>query len=236
MLVRKVPGFVPASAWGLRLPQKFLFLLFLSGLITLCFGALFLLPHSSRLKRLFLASRTQQPGLEVMAEIAGHHPVPEQEPPPNPAPAAPAPGEDDPGRPVGIFRRKGILRRKGWLRRTRPTGPREEGNSVAAPRPQEETVRFSFDYNAFRSRLRHPVLGTRTDEGKESQNLVRAQREKVKEVSTSCPNTHLPPRLPAASISPLLDPSWLPVCLRPFRHTAAPPLSPKFLSSVHTLG
>lgn len=171
MLVRKVPGFVPASSWGLRLPQKFLFLLFLSGLVTLCFGALFLLPHSSRLKRLFSASRTQQPGLEVMAEIAGHHSVSEQEPPPNPAPAAPAPGEDDPGRLVGV------LRRKGWLRRTRPTGPREEGN-----RPQEESVRFSFDYNSFRSRLRHPVLGTRTDESQESQSLVRAQREKIKEM------------------------------------------------------
>lgn len=45
MLMRKVPGFVPASPWGLRLPQKFLFLLFLSGLITLCFGALFLHPN-----------------------------------------------------------------------------------------------------------------------------------------------------------------------------------------------
>ena len=176
MLVRKVPGFVPASPWGLRLPQKFLFLLFLSGLVTLCFGALFLLPHSSRLKRLFSASRTQQPGLEVMAEIAGHHSVSEQEPPPNPAPAAPAPGEDDPSRLVGV------LRRKGWLRRTRPTGPREEGNRVAALRPQEESVRFTFDYNGFRSRLRHPVLGTRTDESKESQSLVRAQREKIKEM------------------------------------------------------
>lgn len=186
MLVRKVPGFVPASPWGLRLPQKFLFLLFLSGLVTLCFGALFLLPHSSRLKRLFLASRTQQPGLEVMAEIAGHHSMPEQEPPPNPAPAAPAPGEDDPGRLVGV------LRRKEWLRRTRPTGPREEGNRVAALRPQEESVRFSFDYNGFRSRLRHPVLGTRTDENKESQSLVRAQREKIKEVSTR-PLQHTPP-------------------------------------------
>jgi mannosyl-oligosaccharide alpha-1,2-mannosidase len=217
MLVRKVPGFVPASPWGLRLPQKFLFLLFLSGLVTLCFGALFLLPHSSRLKRLFSASRTQQPGLEVMAEIAGHHSVSEQEPPPNPAPAAPAPGEDDPSRLVGV------LRRKGWLRRTRPTGPREEGNRVAALRPQEESVRFTFDYNGFRSRLRHPVLGTRTDESKESQSLVRAQREKIKEVSTPPPNTHLPPRLLAASDSP---PSWpllapgLPKTLQAGRSTA----------------
>lgn len=59
VLLRKLPG-MPGwpSALGLRLPQKFLFLLFLSGLLTLCFGALFLLPDSSRFKRLFLPRRT----------------------------------------------------------------------------------------------------------------------------------------------------------------------------------
>ncbi|XP_048206502.1 mannosyl-oligosaccharide 1,2-alpha-mannosidase IC isoform X1 [Perognathus longimembris pacificus] len=181
MLMRKVPAFVPASPWGLRLPQKFLFLLFLSGLVTLCFGALFLLPHSSRLKRLFLASRTQQPGLEVVAEVAGHHPAHEPEPPPNPAPAMPAPGQGDPGS-LGSARR-----RKGWPRRTRPTGPREEataalGNGIAVPRPGEESVPFSFDFNAFRSRLRHPVLGTRANDRKEPQSRVRAQQEKIKEM------------------------------------------------------
>ncbi|KAM5247498.1 mannosyl-oligosaccharide 1,2-alpha-mannosidase IC isoform 2-T2 [Ctenodactylus gundi] len=181
MLMRKVPGFVPASPWGLRLPQKFLFLLFLSGLVTLCFGALFLLPHSSRLKRLFLASRTQQPGLEVMAEVPGHLPSREREPPPNPAPAAPAPGGDGPSSPTGA------RRRKGWLRRTRPTRPREEataarGNGAAALRPGEESVPFRFDFTAFQSRLRHPVLGTRVDESKEPQSRVRAKREKVKEM------------------------------------------------------
>ncbi|XP_011811014.1 PREDICTED: mannosyl-oligosaccharide 1,2-alpha-mannosidase IC isoform X2 [Colobus angolensis palliatus] len=181
MLMRKVPGFVPASPWGLRLPQKFLFLLFLSGLVTLCFGALFLLPHSSRLKRLFLAPRTQQPGLEVVAEITGHAPAHEQEPPPNPAPAVPAPGEDAPSS------RASPRRTKGGLRRTRPTGPREEataarGNSIPASRPGDEGVSFRFDFNAFRSRLRHPVLGMRADESQEPQSRVRAQREKVKEM------------------------------------------------------
>ncbi|XP_045154866.1 mannosyl-oligosaccharide 1,2-alpha-mannosidase IC [Echinops telfairi] len=180
MLVRKVPGLVPASAWGLRLPQKFLFLLFLSGLVTLCFGALFLLPHSSRLKRLFLAPRTQQPGMGLVAAIAGHPLVREQEPFPNPAPAAPAPGEDDPSN------RASPPRRKGWPRRTRPTGLRELStasrvNSIAAPKPLEGNVPFSFDYKAFRSRLRHPVLG-RPDENEESRSLVQDQREKIKEM------------------------------------------------------
>nr|XP_003471367.1 LOW QUALITY PROTEIN: mannosyl-oligosaccharide 1,2-alpha-mannosidase IC [Cavia porcellus] len=181
MHMRKLPGFVPPSPWGLRLPQKVLFLLFFSGLVTCCFGAFFLLPHSSRFKRLFLGSRIQQPGLEVIAEVPGHSPVRQREPPLNPAPAGPAPGEDDPNS------RAGPRHRKGWLRRTRPTGPREEataarGSGVAALRPGEESIPFSFDFNAFRSRLRHPVLGTRTDESKEPQSQVRAQREKIKEM------------------------------------------------------
>ncbi|XP_006862338.1 PREDICTED: mannosyl-oligosaccharide 1,2-alpha-mannosidase IC [Chrysochloris asiatica] len=181
MLMRKVPGFAPASAWGLRLPQKFLFLLFLSGLVTLCFGALFLLPHSSRLKRLFLAPRTQQPGLEVVADVGGHPLVREQEPAPNPAPAALTSGENNP------YNLADHLRRKGWPRRTRPTGLREEAtaarvSSIAALRPQERNLPFRFDFNAFRSRLRHPVLGRRPEESKEPQSLVRAQREKVKEM------------------------------------------------------
>uniref|UniRef100_A0ABI8APQ7 alpha-1,2-Mannosidase n=1 Tax=Felis catus TaxID=9685 RepID=A0ABI8APQ7_FELCA len=181
MLMRKVPVFVPASPWGLRLPQKFLFLLFLSGLVTLCFGALFLLPNSSRLKRLFLAPRTQQPGLEVVAEVAGHPLAREQESPPNPAPAVPAPGEDD------ASSQANARRRKGWLRRTHPTGTREMATAArssgsAALRPQEPSIPFSFDFHAFQSRLRHPVQGTRADESKEPQSLVRAQREKIKEV------------------------------------------------------
>uniref|UniRef100_A0A6Q2XLX4 alpha-1,2-Mannosidase n=1 Tax=Esox lucius TaxID=8010 RepID=A0A6Q2XLX4_ESOLU len=55
-----LPG-VSASGMGLRLSQKFVFLLFLSGLVTLCFGALFFLPDSVRLKRIFLSKTESQP-------------------------------------------------------------------------------------------------------------------------------------------------------------------------------
>uniref|UniRef100_A0A8C7P2T8 alpha-1,2-Mannosidase n=1 Tax=Oncorhynchus mykiss TaxID=8022 RepID=A0A8C7P2T8_ONCMY len=41
--------------------DKFVFLLFLSGLVTLCFGALFFLPDSVRLKRIFLSKTESQP-------------------------------------------------------------------------------------------------------------------------------------------------------------------------------
>ncbi|XP_011833302.1 PREDICTED: mannosyl-oligosaccharide 1,2-alpha-mannosidase IC-like [Mandrillus leucophaeus] len=56
------------------------------------------------------------------------------------------------------------------------------GNSIPASRPGDEGVSFRFDFNAFRSRLRHPVLGMRADESQEPQSRVRAQREKVKEM------------------------------------------------------
>ncbi|XP_010574652.1 PREDICTED: mannosyl-oligosaccharide 1,2-alpha-mannosidase IC [Haliaeetus leucocephalus] len=76
VLLRKLPG-MPGwpAALGLRLPQKFLFLLFLSGLLTLCFGALFLLPDSSRFKRLFLPRRatasSSSSSLRTVARMAG---------------------------------------------------------------------------------------------------------------------------------------------------------------------
>uniref|UniRef100_A0A8C6PBF6 alpha-1,2-Mannosidase n=1 Tax=Nothobranchius furzeri TaxID=105023 RepID=A0A8C6PBF6_NOTFU len=70
MVFRKLPG-VSASGMGLRLSQKFVFLLFLSGLVTLCFGALFFLPDSVRLKRIFLSKTEVQavtrPAQEDMA-------------------------------------------------------------------------------------------------------------------------------------------------------------------------
>ncbi|KAJ7304324.1 hypothetical protein JRQ81_011871 [Phrynocephalus forsythii] len=81
-LLRKwpgMPGWPPSSALGLRLPQRFLFLLFLSGLLTLCFGALFLLPDSSRFKRLFLPRRGGVGGEPTLT-----HSPPSPPPPPPP--------------------------------------------------------------------------------------------------------------------------------------------------------
>ncbi|XP_077881753.1 mannosyl-oligosaccharide 1,2-alpha-mannosidase IC isoform X3 [Ictidomys tridecemlineatus] len=174
MLMRKVPGFVPASPWGLRLPQKFLFLLFLSGLVTLCFGALFLLPHSSRLKRLFLAPRAQKPGLELVAEVGGRSPPGKQEPPRNPALAEPA---------LGARHHRVSPRRKEWMRRAQHLKewiPRARPTEEHIPTTASSSL-LRFDFEAFQRRLRHPVLGTRA-ESTEPQSPVRAQREKIKEM------------------------------------------------------
>uniref|UniRef100_A0A8C7GE83 alpha-1,2-Mannosidase n=1 Tax=Oncorhynchus kisutch TaxID=8019 RepID=A0A8C7GE83_ONCKI len=68
MVFRKLPG-VSASGMGLRLSQKFVFLLFLSGLVTLCFGALFFLPDSVRLKRIFLSKTESQPVTKALEDM-----------------------------------------------------------------------------------------------------------------------------------------------------------------------
>uniref|UniRef100_A0A452UA92 alpha-1,2-Mannosidase n=1 Tax=Ursus maritimus TaxID=29073 RepID=A0A452UA92_URSMA len=86
-------------------------------------------------------------------------------PPPFPRPATAAPPR---------------LLQKLWGPLGRPPALCQSGST--ALRPQEGAIPFSFDFNAFRSRLRHPVLGTRADESKEPQSLVRAQREKIKEM------------------------------------------------------
>uniref|UniRef100_A0A8K9UFT0 alpha-1,2-Mannosidase n=1 Tax=Oncorhynchus mykiss TaxID=8022 RepID=A0A8K9UFT0_ONCMY len=64
----ELPG-VSASGMGLRLSQKFVFLLFLSGLVTLCFGALFFLPDSVRLKRIFLSKTESQPVTKALEDM-----------------------------------------------------------------------------------------------------------------------------------------------------------------------
>ncbi|EPQ13292.1 Mannosyl-oligosaccharide 1,2-alpha-mannosidase IC [Myotis brandtii] len=58
------------------------------------------------------------------------------------------------------------------------------GTEGASGRFKEENTvaNACFDFHAFRSRLRHPVLGTRTRGSEEPQSLVQTQREKIKEM------------------------------------------------------
>ncbi|XP_026531803.1 mannosyl-oligosaccharide 1,2-alpha-mannosidase IC isoform X2 [Notechis scutatus] len=175
LLPRKWPGW-PASA--LRLPQKFLFLLFLSGLLTLCFGALFLLPDSSRVKRLFL---TRHGGAELEAP---------RSPPPGPGPARHLPANaSPPAAPPPLPSRH--LRDPADLppdashsepasRRTRPPRLPPAEQSASAPPLQQTSAPFLFDYAAFRQRLRHPVLGG--ERGGTEEPDTRARRLKIKEM------------------------------------------------------
>ncbi|KAF7242387.1 Mannosyl-oligosaccharide 1,2-alpha-mannosidase IC [Varanus komodoensis] len=203
LLLRKLPGmpgWPPSAALGLRLPQKFLFLLFLSGLLTLCFGALFLLPDSSRFKRLFLPRRG----------VAGDPDVPHS-PPPTPGPdrrhAAPSPGNAaapprrlrdpklPPAQPPPAVAAATSSKRDRHSPRQPPPprhrqGPPGERKAAGAgagadtATPLRQTgAPFRFDYELFRRSLRHPVLGRRRGGTEDPEN--RARRLKIKELEIS---------------------------------------------------
>ncbi|XP_056651499.1 mannosyl-oligosaccharide 1,2-alpha-mannosidase IC isoform X2 [Monodelphis domestica] len=177
MLMRKTPAFAPASVFGVRLSHKFLFLLFLSGLITLCFGALFLLPSSSRFRRLFLPLRPRRlstgPGAGE-PESRGQGQAAGQEPPPNPAPAPGAMavgpgrgGRHSPGGPTTPWEEAGATR-----------GQQTPGAATGLPKAPKSRPLPTLVFEEFRSRLRHPVLGSRGNSDAKSL----AQREKIKEM------------------------------------------------------
>ncbi|XP_061633937.1 mannosyl-oligosaccharide 1,2-alpha-mannosidase IA isoform X2 [Phyllopteryx taeniolatus] len=199
MVFRKLPG-VSASGMGLRLSQKFVFLLFLSGLVTLCFGALFFLPDSVRLKRIFLSKSESQPATAAgsgMAENdAGERPK--------------RPREQD--RPRGVTSTKGesgvvvavgggtggrgggggggLARFKGLARKMPPSYEATE-ERLAGEKAQEDQTPGSekaslldsgaaFTYKKFRRCLLKPPLGK--DGGKPGDPETNERREKVKEM------------------------------------------------------
>ncbi|XP_033925118.1 mannosyl-oligosaccharide 1,2-alpha-mannosidase IC [Melopsittacus undulatus] len=172
VLLRKLPG-MPGwpTALGLRLPQKFLFLLFLSGLLTLCFGALFLLPDSSRFKRLFLprratastSSSSSASSSSAAASSSTRDTGLPRSPPAEPRHASPA-----------APRR---LREKPRARQQVQSDGRAEPGTGAAP-ARDTRASFRFDYERFRRSLRHPVRGRRPGEDPET----RARRMKIKEM------------------------------------------------------
>ncbi|XP_073173972.1 mannosyl-oligosaccharide 1,2-alpha-mannosidase IC isoform X1 [Lepidochelys kempii] len=177
LLLRKLPG-MPGwpAALGLRLPQKFLFLLFLSGLLTLCFGALFLLPDSSRFKRLFLPRRA----------AAGDPDLPRSPPaaaePRHASPAAPRRLRDKlrAAARLGAPPAHTAASAGGSPQRGQPgAGGAEAGTDSAPAAPRQTRAPFGFDYETFRRSLRHPVLGRGGGEEPET----RARRLKIREVS-----------------------------------------------------
>ncbi|XP_061530615.1 mannosyl-oligosaccharide 1,2-alpha-mannosidase IA isoform X1 [Phycodurus eques] len=199
MVFRKLPG-VSASGMGLRLSQKFVFLLFLSGLVTLCFGALFFLPDSVRLKRIFLSRSESQPATAAgsgMAENdAGERPKRprEQEPPrgvtstKGESGVVVAVGGGTGGRGGGGG--GGIARFKGLARKMPPSYDATE-ERLAGEKAQEDQTPGSekaslpdsgaaFAYKKFRRCLLKPPLGK--DGGKPGDPETNERREKVKEM------------------------------------------------------
>ncbi|XP_029475704.1 mannosyl-oligosaccharide 1,2-alpha-mannosidase IC [Rhinatrema bivittatum] len=199
MLIRKFSGMSPAG-FGLRLSQKFLFLLFLSGLITLCFGALFLLPDSSRFKRIFLpraqtaegepdTSAKKVPGKAVKGVDRKHEIHPHQ--------WKTRDRLRDSSKFITSAEKLGLKvppygQEGGSPRRGRQEEEEEEEAAVAengagaaaagqdeTPWAQRKRPSFKFDYQRFRQALQNPPLG----KGAEAEDAdICTKRLKIKEM------------------------------------------------------
>uniref|UniRef100_A0A4W6BZR0 alpha-1,2-Mannosidase n=1 Tax=Lates calcarifer TaxID=8187 RepID=A0A4W6BZR0_LATCA len=169
MVFRKLPG-VSASGMGLRLSQKFVFLLFLSGLVTLCFGALFFLPDSVRLKRIFLSKTETQPvtvGSGSENDAREHLKRPKDQEHPRKPPVSHEATEE---RLAGGKAQEDLT-----LSRSKT-----ESASERATSPDHGANSDTFSYKKFkRCLLKHP-LGR--DNGKPSDPKTNERREKVKEM------------------------------------------------------
>ncbi|XP_039596706.1 mannosyl-oligosaccharide 1,2-alpha-mannosidase IA [Polypterus senegalus] len=182
MFLRKLPG-VSASGMGLRLSQKFVFLVFLSGLVTLCFGALFFLPDSARLKRIFLSgAETQTLEAATLAKEGirksdkSHDSFRDL-----------TPGKGDPGA-LGKPSKADKSGDKNPEEHNLPKGPPQKiRQTVGAGREDRggdtepsERGAYQYDYDKFRACLKKPTLGA--NRGKPSDPQSQARRAKVKEM------------------------------------------------------
>ncbi|XP_057689397.1 mannosyl-oligosaccharide 1,2-alpha-mannosidase IA-like isoform X1 [Corythoichthys intestinalis] len=185
MVFRKLPG-VSASGMGLRLSQKFVFLLFLSGLVTLCFGALFFLPDSVRLKRIFLSKSETQP-VTAAGSGAAENDAGERSKRPreleHPRGVTSNKAESGAGTGGGLARLKGLARKM-------PPSSEATEERLAGGKAQEDLTLGSekvssldtttFAYKKFRRCLLKPPLGR--DGGKPGDLKTNERREKVREM------------------------------------------------------
>lgn len=187
MVFRKLPG-VSASGMGLRLSQKFVFLLFLSGLVTLCFGVLFFLPDSVRLKRIFL-SKNENPAVTVGSDSDAREL------------SKKVPGDQEHQR-VGlkgadanvklkVSRKPSVTHGARTVERSVGSRTQEDWSSARAHEaaPWDERVTSAahngqhnggFNYESFKKCLQKAPLGK--DQGKPSDPQTLQMREKVKEM------------------------------------------------------
>lgn len=180
MVFRKLPG-VSASGMGLRLSQKFVFLLFLSGLVTLCFGALFFLPDSVRLKRIFLSKTETQP---VTVGSGSENDAREHLKRPKEQGMTPGKGETSSAKLKNLSRKPSVSR-EGTEERMAGGRAQEE---LTLPRSRTEAATSyergagtdTFSYSRFRRCLLKPPMGR--DSGRPSDPKTNEMREKVKEM------------------------------------------------------
>lgn len=181
MVFRKLPG-VSASGMGLRLSQKFVFLLFLSGLVTLCFGALFFLPDSVRLKRIFLSKTETQP-----VTVGSENDAREHLKRPKDQGLTSAKGETSTklkslSRKSSVSHEATDERLAGGRAQEEFTLPRSKAEPATdrATSYDQAVHPETFTYHKFQRCLLKPPLGR--DRGKPSDPKTDERREKVKEV------------------------------------------------------
>lgn len=184
MVLRKLPG-VSASGMGLRLSQKFVFLLFLSGLVTLCFGALFFLPDSVRLKRIFL-SKNESPAVTVGSDNELSKKVPG-----DPEHQRAGLKGAEANLKLKVSRKPSVTHGARTVERSVGSRAQDEWSPARAHEPaaREERVTAAdhnrehsstFSYEAFKKCLLKPALGK--DQGAPSDSETLQRREKVKEM------------------------------------------------------
>ncbi|TSK20173.1 Mannosyl-oligosaccharide 1,2-alpha-mannosidase IC [Bagarius yarrelli] len=180
MAFRKLPG-VPVSAMGIRLTQKFTFLLFVSGLLTLCLGALFLLPDSVRLKRIFLpkseSANTVVTQRGQTLELAEGN---------NQLKMSPKPSvmrSDSNG--------AAVVRHPGAHEEERVEKPQHgDGDATAGTAAGREK---GYTYDTFRKCLLKPALGS--DRGRPSDPQTVQRRDKVREEKGNSIRTPFPSQI-----------------------------------------
>lgn len=179
MVFRKLPG-VSASGMGLRLSQKFVFLIFLSGLVTLCFGALFFLPDSVRLKRLFLSKTEIQPvtaGSRSENDVTVKRPKEQEQ-------RGLTPAKGDAGTKPKVIRKPPVPHEEtdGGRAQEELTLSRSkaESGSERVTSTDPHSVSDTFNFKKFHRCLLKPPLGR--DNGKPADPKTNERREKVTEV------------------------------------------------------
>ncbi|XP_075051445.1 mannosyl-oligosaccharide 1,2-alpha-mannosidase IC isoform X2 [Mixophyes fleayi] len=183
MFLRKICGIFP-TGFGLRLSQKFIFLLFLSGFITLCFGTLFLLPNTSTFRRIFLSSTQSQKGERIHSYASkkmNKKTVEDQKSllqNTNREKWRSKDKFDVDVKPLGFIPSNYEIQKEDIaLNREHivAANAKNKENEIA----QKKKNDFLFDYKAFKKSLKYPPLGNKP-ETKDSE--IRQRKHKIKEM------------------------------------------------------
>ncbi|XP_068125054.1 mannosyl-oligosaccharide 1,2-alpha-mannosidase IC isoform X1 [Hyperolius riggenbachi] len=185
MFLRKISGIFPAG-FGLRLSQKFVFLLFLSGFITLCFGTFFLLPETSKFKRIFLSGTRSQSGDRIHSyanKKMSKKTVEDQKSlirNTNQEKWRSKEEFDVNVKPLGFLSRSHETQKEDIsLNKEHIVAAKAQNKDNEISIAQRNPADFVFDYKAFQKSLKHPPLGN-NPEPKDPE--TREKRNKIKEM------------------------------------------------------